>query len=111
MMSIATHRTCDLIHIFTTEVKKFILPNRLSPGDESSQDATQGPSTQPQQTSASVANSRQRYASHGIAAEGPCVANEGHTGSSVANLCFPVGKVILQVTAVASLRVFPEGRA
>jgi hypothetical protein len=98
MMGIATHRTCDLIHICKTKVKKFIFPNRLSPGDGSSQDATQSRSPQPKQASASVGISRQRYASHANAAEGPCVAYEGHTEGSAANLCFTIGKVILQGT-------------
>ena len=87
-----------LIHIYTTEVKKFIFLNRLSPGDESSQDASRSRSTQHQQTNAYVANSRQRYASRGIAAEEPCVAYEGHIDGSPANLCFTIGKIILQAT-------------
>ena len=45
-----------------------------------------------------ILNFWQRYASHATAVPEACAANEGHTGCSVAKLCFPIGKITVQGT-------------
>src|SRR5271156_3496916 len=45
-----------------------------------------------------ILNFWQRYASHATAVGDACIANEEHVDGSVAKLCFPIGKIILQGT-------------
>src|SRR5271157_3640648 len=51
-----------------------------------------------------ILNFWQRYASHATAVPEACVANKGHAGVSVAKLCFPNGKIILQGTRSTGCR-------
>ena len=54
----------------------------------------------------SILNIWQSYASHATALPEAYLANEGHTGGSVAKLCFPIGKIILQGTSCSLITLF-----